>query len=113
MKNKLQIRHILVALALGMLLTAAASAQRVVGGYKSISADDKDAVAAAKFAAGEKEVELVSVVTAERQVVAGTNFKLCLEVNDDSGTKNFMAVVYHNLQNEYKLTSWDEQKCGK
>ncbi len=66
-----------------------------------------------------KEIELVSVHKAERQVVAGSNYRLCLKVlsqGEKGGadvTPFVKVVVYQNLKQEYKLTSWEISDCGE
>ena len=102
----------------------AASAQRL-GGYQSVAKDDEDVAAAAEFAVKEQShkqemtYKLVSVEKAERQTVAGTNFRLCLKVgyhkqDDDMDTTEFVkVVVFRNLQQEFSLTSWAQEDCAE
>ena len=98
---------------------------QVVGGYSKIAVTDPAAVAAAKFAVDAKEaekkidIELDSIATAEQQVVAGMNYRLCLNLTmpprdyGDEGKRSFKVVVYKNLQSKLSLTSWDEvDDCG-
>jgi hypothetical protein len=120
-----------LALSVALGCAAVATAQIVVGGYKNIDkpAEDSEVVAAAEFAvAARKEkvggpLSLVSISRAERQVVQGTNYRLCLEVKaadeTDAGadTQQVRAVVWHKLTRpgqprEYQLTSWEEADCG-
>ena len=110
------------AFAVFFACVTAASAQKV-GGYKSIDVDDAGAVAAAEFAVSdhseknEVSLEVVSIQKAERQVVAGSNYRLCVEVkvveegNDD--TQFVEVVVYQDLKKNYKLTSWKPDACGE
>lgn len=100
----------------------AVSAQKV-GGYREAAVDDEGVVAAAEFAVGERSeknevsLEIVSIHKAERQVVQGTNYRLCIEVkvveegNDD--TQFVQAVVYQDLKRVYKLSSWKPDECGE
>jgi cystatin-C len=111
--------------ALLLIFTAAgqASAQKV-GGYKKIARSDAGAASAAAFAIraqAEKTkatIELVSVENAESQVVAGTNYRLCLKVttsgeeNEADVTITVKVVVYRNLKAQYSLTSWTEEDCA-
>lgn len=93
-----------------------------VGGYKTIEATDEGARAAAEWAVrhqGEKTesaIELMSLVKAERQVVQGMNYRLCMQVNEeakDEPTSFVLAVVYMDLKKNYKLTSWAaDSTCG-
>jgi Aspartic acid proteinase inhibitor len=129
--------HLLMTLvALGILFGCASvsfgqddARPPVVGGYSKVATDDSGVVSAAEFAvSARKEQEggplsLVSIERAERQSVAGTNYRLCLQVKaadeDDAGVEaqNVEVVVFEKLPrapgNKYKLTSWKEKDCGK
>jgi len=121
MKKKLQITMMFAAFAVVFACVTAASAQKV-GGYKSVAVDDAGGVAAAEFAVAdhseknEVSLEVVSIQKAERQIVAGTNYRLCIEVkvveegNDD--TQFVEVVVYQDLKKVYKLTGWKPDACG-
>lgn len=111
----------LVAVAFLFGCVGQAHAQRV-GGYSEISAEDSVAFQAAGFAllqkeGGEVSMMLIAVERAERQVVAGMNYKLCLRVRVNNAAeeietvKLITAVVYRNLQGEFSLTSWEEAEC--
>lgn len=106
-----------------LLLGASAFAQSPpkAGGYRDISTDDQRAVSAAEFALKEKskemevELSLDAMHKAESQVVAGTNYRLCMEIyapskeEETDGVHFFArAVVYVNLKNEYQLSKWEE-----
>jgi hypothetical protein len=82
--------------------------------------------AAAEFAVSEQKkkqddspLSLVSIEHAERQVVAGTNYRLCLKVKQadetDAGedAQDVKVVVFKNLKQEYSLKSWDEENCSE
>jgi hypothetical protein len=80
--------------------------------------------AAAEFAVKEQgrkqenKINLLSVERAERQVVAGTNYRMCLkvEIEDEEqnvdATQEVKVVVFRSLKNEYSLKSWDEADCS-
>lgn len=122
MKNRIFVTS--AFLGLFAIFAVSANAQKV-GGYKSIAADDAGARAAAAFAVKEQAkktsqtLQLVSVEVAERQVVGGSNYKLCLIVNKegDMGEEDeklrVTVVVYQNLKQEYNLTSWNKSTCGQ
>jgi Cystatin domain len=124
MINKL--RMFLLLAALGMVFCCATSglAQKV-GGYKEIPTTDAGAVAAANFGVSARAkktggtAELVAIEQVESQVVAGTNFRLCLKVttsgaaNEADATELFKVVVYRNLKNVFSLTSWVREECGE
>ena len=123
MKKSSQVLMVLVALGIALGCATAGLAQRV-GGYKKVATDDPGVQAAAEFAVGaqkEKQdgpLSLVAIKQAERQTVAGVNYRLCLEVEaadeTDAGveSQDVQAVVYRNLQNEHRLMSWQEAECG-
>ena len=96
-----------------------------VGGYKQVATNAAEVVAAARFAvaararAKETEIRLVSVESAERQTVAGVNYRLCLTVeeadaeNNVEVTETVRAVVFRSLQNAYTLRSWEAEDCAE
>jgi hypothetical protein len=90
----------------------------MVGGFKAVAVDNPEVTAAARFAVaaqGQKEsteFELLSVVSAARQTVAGANYRLCLEVEGEDGTQMVRALVFRSLKKEYQLKSWQEADCG-
>lgn len=102
---------IAVLVTFACLYSSVFSAQlQMVGGYSSVSAKDKEVIAAAKFAIKEKsksnELKLLEVEEAERQVVAGMNYKMWLKVESEGKTKSAEVVVWKKLSKEYALTSW-------
>ena len=110
---------LVLIVALGCSIVAAAQIR--TGGYKEVSRDNPEVEAAANFAVAEQgrkqetSFTLVSIERAESQVVAGTNYKLCLKVStegDDDDPKGVQAIVFRNLQKAYSLTSWEEKDCG-
>jgi hypothetical protein len=128
MKKSLQVVIVLVALGvvLGSVIISFGQGRPIVGGYKEVATDDPEVQAAAEFAVSEQKkkqdddaLSLVSIEHAERQVVAGTNFRLCLKVaaggDSDEGAEpqNVKVVVFKNLKQEYSLKSWDEENCSE
>lgn len=101
-----------------------AYAQRV-GGYKPIAATDPAAKEAADFAVDAqmeksgKKIELVKLNKAERQIVQGTNYKLCLKVKSEGAegeadvTHFVEAIVYVDLKRNYSLRSWKPTDCDE
>lgn len=100
-----------------------ASAQKV-GGYKPIDRSNAAVQSAAVFAVGAQgakdgsTIELNAVLEAESQVVAGTNYRMCLKVTasgeeeDEADIITVRVVVYRNLKGIYSLTSWKVEECG-
>lgn len=117
--NRIQLTSILSILCLTALGRASDAFAQRPGGYRLLSNDDPEPVSAAKFAVGEKgrtfgkTIVLTSIVHAQRQVVSGVNYKLCLKVRVDGTSKRSEAVVYRNLQKQYSLTSWTWGQCTK
>ncbi len=115
-----------VALSVGvfMILTAATASAQKVGGYKEVSASDVAVQTAAAWAVSTKaessgkEMSLAEVLSAERQVVAGSNYRICMKVNSEGGegqddvTIIVQAVVYVDLKGNRKLSSWVISDCG-
>lgn len=109
-----------ILIAMGLIFTSAGFGQgRVLGGYKVIETTDAGAVNAAKFAIkaqsekDEMEYELGDIVKAERQAVAGSNYRLCMDVSANGGDGSYVqAVVNVDLKNNFKVLSWASSDCG-
>jgi hypothetical protein len=122
MKTSLRLMTALFVLsvAFGSAMVAQAQNRPIMGGYKEAPTDDAEVKAAAAFAVsaqGEKEnitITLRSIEHAERQVVAGMNYQLCLRVGkgDDSEDVDVKVVVFRSLQKAYTLKSWTEETCS-
>lgn len=120
MKNILLAALLLVAFGVtfGASHAGAVGQGTMVGGFKAVAANDPEVMAAARFAVaaeGQKEnatIGLLSVLSAERQTVAGANYRLCLEVEVDGVARNVRALVFRSLKKEYQLKSWKVENCG-
>jgi hypothetical protein len=124
MRNFLLAATLLAAVGAAFGSTAAGQKAPVVGGYKEVATDAPEVTDAAAFAVaaeGRKEkmtIKLVSVETAERQVVAGMNYRLCLKVETEDAdnnvdvTENVKVLVFKSLQRTYTLKSWEKEDCG-
>ncbi len=120
-------RQIVHAGAAGLLVLSAGCApkgdvQPVLGGYVSAPVTQAEVVAAAAFAVeavgaelrkGESPssagLELVSVLSARQQVVAGVNHELTLRVRLNGVERSLSAVVWWQAwrsPSPYQLTSW-------
>lgn len=91
----------------------------ILGGYKNIDPAGEGAVAAADFAiktqseSAEIEYVLGGIVKAESQVVAGTNYRLCMDVSANGGDGYYVQVVVsQDLKQTYRLGSWTAVDCG-
>lgn len=104
-------------IAFGRVSGSSAPQGPIVGGYADTSNSDPEAVAAARFAIRTERtklhtrITLVSIKHAEVQVVAGLNYRLCMDVKIKGRTRNVNVVVYKNLKNKYSLTSWVAGAC--
>jgi len=126
--------HALLLTGVGVLAAALPVAQaQVAGGWSDVSTKDQGAIQAAQFAvdaqrqamkaaAKDAKITLVNIVSARSQVVAGTNYKLTLQVKVGEALKTAEATVWARLwlkrDEQYQLTSWkfaDEmnEKAGK
>jgi hypothetical protein len=89
----------------------------VPGGYTSIDPAAPEAKAAAEYAVSEQSsrtgmaVALRRLARAERQIVAGLNYRLCLEVTVADKPEEARAIVYRNLQQRFSLTEWSTGAC--
>ncbi len=103
-------------LIISLMFVVPVSAQ-ILGGYSDVSVNDPDVIAAANFAVSEQakqeraqgdhgSFKLQEILSAKKQIVAGTNYKLQLKVKVKNNIKNAEAVVYRNLQGTYQLSSW-------
>ena len=84
----------------------------VVGGFVDV-AGDSSVLAVADFAVAEiskktnVKLALKRVVSAERQVVAGLNYRLELELTKNSKPFRICAVVWQKPGGMMELTSWN------
>lgn len=112
----------IVGLNIGLAGMAGTLAQEVplAGAYADASVNDSEVRTAARFAiqAREKQqgsrLSLISIERAERQVVAGLNYRLHLKVKNGRQTRDVTAVVYKDLRQRFRLTDWkvDDEQAG-
>jgi hypothetical protein len=82
------------------------------GGYSVVGLTD-DIQAAAEFAVQEQAkrdavvLELSDISKAERQIVAGVNYRLDVVVKRSGSARKARVVVFKDLKSHYKLTSWE------
>jgi hypothetical protein len=119
-------RTLLIVLAMvaintlvGFLTEAHAQQTPAVGAYQEASVTDADVKTAARYAVrkekqrrGDGSVKLVSIERAEKQVVAGMNYRLCLRVKIKGKIRRVTTTVYKNLEQMHALTSWKPGACG-
>ena len=119
----------ITALIFGSCLTAAALASRPAaaqpGAPRATSVDDKDVIKAAQFAVEAQQkalkgtgasdmLTLIKILSAKKQVVAGVNFLLILQVKEGSVTQTAEAKVWWQAWRKvpYQLTSWKYLEGG-
>ena len=82
------------------------------GGYSTVGLSD-DIKAAAEFAVQEQAkrhavvLELSDISKAERQIVAGVNYRLDVVVKGNGSARKARVVVFKDLKSHYKLTAWE------
>lgn len=110
---------------LPLLPSTQAQQPPVSGGYTAQSVEDQEiqriAEEAVKMKGKELQAELMlnAIHKAETQVVAGVNYRLCIETfipsNDpmtDGVVQYNQTVVYKNISGELKITEWKEDEKG-
>ncbi len=90
----------------------------MAGGYSANDPKSKDVRKAVAVALSQKQAQdkgrysLEKVHSAETQVVAGLNYRLCLRVRHYPAgklwpqTRHVAAVVYRDLSDQWSLTDW-------
>lgn len=82
---------------------------QIVGGYAAVDVNDLEVQNAAQFAAQALGNLLNRVTKAERQVVAGMNYRLQLGLQNGA---EYEVVVYVDLQNQRSLSSSRQLQTG-
>ncbi|MBV9217706.1 MAG: hypothetical protein JO053_16180 [Acidobacteria bacterium] len=97
----------------GLALTAFAQGGQIVGGYGSVDVHDKNVRKAANVAIKQRsartgrKLTLVKINKAEGQVVAGENYRMCMDVRDGRGRiRTVTAVVWERIRKPMLLTNW-------
>ena len=115
----LMVAGLLAATASAM---AAPAARPLVGGYSEAAVSETNVAAAVAFAITAEEktlrekgdeaparLELVAILHAQQQVVAGMNYRLTLKVKQNGRDREAEAVVWWQAwrsPDPYQLTSW-------
>jgi hypothetical protein len=83
-----------------------------------VDTTDTDIKAAAGFAVGEQgrrtgfTLTLGAIESAERQNVGSiSNFRMCLDYDQEGGGEHATAVVLRSGPDQYSLTSWTTAPC--
>ncbi len=117
MKRILSCSLVITVLTLSGCRSTSDLAGDIPGGYSQATAQSPDIRAAVEFAVREQSkggkdgpLELAQIVSAEKQVVSGMNYRLVLRVQDGTKTREAVAMVWWqswNTQQPYRLTSWN------
>ena len=121
MRNNLRITLISAGCGLILLCVASGFAQIKVGGYKNVPTDDETVIDAAEFAANaqsdrvSRKIDIETIAKAERQTVAGANYRICMEVavgeeNEEPSAQFVRAIIFYSLKKEFTLKSWVKVK---
>ncbi len=114
-----------VAAATVLFETAGQSSPRPVAvrpnAYRVVATDDREVRTALNFALGDQKkknrsnsaLTLLSVLSAERQVSKGDNFRLCLSLDRRGRTDTARAVVHRNQKQQWSVALWAWGACGK
>ncbi len=105
---------VLALLILGANIAAPRAQERpIAGGYGERPTNDRSVTAAAAFAVRERgrqtrrRITLLSISSAEAQVVAGVNYRLVLNVREGGEVRSVTTVVHQNLRRRLSLVSWE------
>jgi hypothetical protein len=89
--------------------------------YRVVATDDRDVRSALNFALGDQKkknrsdsaVTLLRVLSAERQVSKGDNFRLCLSLDRRGRADTARTVVHRNQKQQWSVALWAWGACGK
>lgn len=116
---------VFVAAAMILFEAAGQSSPRPVtpapNAYRAVATDDRDVRTALNFALGDQKkknrsdsaITLLGVLSAERQVSKGDNFRLCLSLNRRGRTDTARTVVHRNPRQQWSVALWAWGACGK
>lgn len=91
----------------------------MVGGSKAVSPNDPQVVKAANFAASTQGAEENAVFmrgtiySAERQVVAGSIYRICMEFGESPDEyQQVLTEIFVDLKGKMTLRAWDVGECA-
>jgi hypothetical protein len=98
--------------------TARPAPSSTTDAYKKIETTDPDVQAAVKIAVADqrkqsRSVNLLSIVSAERQFVSGNNLRLCLSMDRSGRTEIARVVLSRNAKKQWSVTIWAWGSCGR
>lgn len=126
MKNNLRKLFVLTVFCMAFGSAVSVFGQNKVASYKPISVSDSEVQTAANFAVEKKiaetkwELTLGGISSAEMQTIAGTNYRLCIQItaqrpddDEDSATGYVKTIIHKNLKGEFTITSWELDNCAE
>jgi hypothetical protein len=109
---------LLAVMAMTFTMAGAQTKPMLLGGYAPASAKSSDVTAAARFAVKARAqtmtgtpLRLLKVRRAEQQVVAGKNYRLCMDVRVSGHRQRVLAIVYRDLSQVMSLSQWTDDGC--
>jgi hypothetical protein len=89
--------------------------------YRVVATNDRDVRTALNFALGDQKkknrsdsaITLLSVLSAERQLSKGDNFRLCLSLDRRGRADTARTVVHRNQKQQWSVALWAWGACGK
>ena len=89
--------------------------------YRAVATDDREVRTALNFALGDQKkknrsdsaLTLLRILSAERQVSKGDNFRLCLSLDRRGRADTARTVVHRNPKHEWSVALWAWGACGK
>ena len=114
--NKIKKTALIVGMMIFLTALGVTTASAQPGSYSRISVKDKQVVKAAKFAvrAGQEKTGGIftglKILKAQKQVVRGFNYKMCLSVKEKGTTKTAEAVV-NQFTGKFELLEWNWKNC--
>ena len=87
--------------------------------YRTVPSDDRDVKTALKFALSDQKrknrsdgaVTLLGVLSAERQISNGDNFRLCLSLDRRGRTDTARTVVHRSPRQRWSVALWAWGAC--
>ena len=126
MKNNLRKLFVLTVFCMAFGGAGSIFGQVKAAGYKLISVGDSGVKNAAAFAVKQKIAEtdwnltLDGILNAETQIVAGTDYRLCLQItaqspnDEDSVATGWVKTTIHkNPKGEFSIVSWQLEDCAE
>lgn len=97
--------------------------EQMVGNYRNVPVTESRVISAANYAVKTQakkqkaKIKLIAISKAEKQVVAGLNFSLCLQIETTGKNRKtavpqtIQTIVFLDLKQKFRLTSWAIAAC--